>query len=44
MWVKFSDIDNAHYSIDWTLNNTYDTDFANTWVDFISKNLYKILY
>ena len=44
MWEKFSAINNAHYSIDWTLNNTYDTDFANTWVDFISKNLYNGMF
>jgi len=44
MWEKYSEIDNALYSINYILSQNYESDFSNVWVDFNSKNLFNGIY
>ena len=44
VWEKYSEVNNAFYSIDYILTENYNADFSNAWLDFNSKNLFNGIY
>ena len=44
VWEKYSEVNNAFYSIDYILTENYNADFSNAWLDFNSRNLFNGIY
>ena len=45
MWERYGSTNsNAFYAVEYVLENNYDISFIETWIDFISRNLYNGIY
>ena len=44
VWEKFSDINNAPYSLDFVLEQNYSSSFIDSWIDFCSRNIFNGQY
>ena len=44
VWEKFSDVNNATYSLDFVLNQNYNSSFIDSWIDFCSRNIFNGQY
>ena len=45
MWERYGSTNfNAFYAVEYVLGNNYDISFIETWIDFISRNLYNGIY
>ena len=44
IWEQFSEVNNAHSSINTVLVNNHSTTFINTWLEFCTRNLYNGYY
>ena len=44
IWEKFSNVNNATYSINFVLDDTYNSSFIDSWIDFCSRNVFNGQY